>query len=337
MKLHRLPVLLALAASALAAPAPQRPEDTPHVDLTNGDVSATVLLPDARAGYYRATRFDWSGLVARVRAGGHTFYAPWKRTHDPENFEDAIGPVDEFGTAGPDEKSGPLGFVTARPGERFVKIGVGVLEKPDDQPYQFFRTYRIIRPGAWHVAHGRDWVEFTQELSEGGWGYRYTKRIALSQRGFTLSRRLRNTGTRPITTDEYDHNFTIIDDDPVGPDYRVHFPFAAAGKQSMHGLAEVSGHEILFRKPLRETAGSGDQVYTEVTGFAATAADNEFTIENTRTGASVRVRGDRPLARLALWAIRAPLSIEPFIDIDLEPGAEFTWRITYDFYSEFQK
>ncbi len=41
---------------------------------------------------------------------------------------------------------------------------------------------------------------------------------------------------------------------------------------------------------------------------------------------------DRPISRLALWAIRAPLSIEPFIDMNIAPGAEFTCSIKYDSY-----
>jgi hypothetical protein len=34
-----------------------------------------------------------------------------------------------------------------------------------------------------------------------------------------------------------------------------------------------------------------------------------------------------------LWTIRAPYSIEPFIDLQIEPGAEFTWRLQYEFYT----
>jgi hypothetical protein len=50
-------------------------------------------------------------------------------------------------------------------------------------------------------------------------------------------------------------------------------------------------------------------------------------------GAGVRITGDRPLSRMALWAIRAPLSMEPFIDMEIAPGAEFTWRIRYEYYT----
>src|SRR5262245_27634661 len=199
--------MLLLSLQDLPAAAPQRPEEPPHVTLTRGDLTVTVLLPDARNGYYRSTRFDWSGLVARVAFRGHTFYAPWKRTHDPNNFEDALGTAEEFGTAGPDDRSGPPCFVEAGPGGRFVKIGVGVLQKPDTKPYQFFRAYPVLRAGAWAVRHEKEWIEFTQDLADGGWGYHYQKRLALTGDGFVISRRLRNSGSRPLVTDHYGHNF----------------------------------------------------------------------------------------------------------------------------------
>src|SRR5438067_2449540 len=83
---------------------------------------------------------------------------------------------------------------------------------PDAQPYQFFRAYPMVRAGTWRVRHGRDWIEFTQELAADGWGYRYVKRLSLADHGFIIARRLQNTGSRPLVTDHYGHNFTIIDD-----------------------------------------------------------------------------------------------------------------------------
>ncbi len=40
-----------------------------------------------------------------------------------------------------------LGYNEAKPGEMFVKIGVGVLRKPDNSPYQFSKLYDIVNPG----------------------------------------------------------------------------------------------------------------------------------------------------------------------------------------------
>jgi len=35
----------------------------PHVVLTNGIIETSVFLPDAERGFYRSTRFEWSGMM----------------------------------------------------------------------------------------------------------------------------------------------------------------------------------------------------------------------------------------------------------------------------------
>jgi len=47
--------------------------DHPKALLTNGKLDALVFLPDAKNGYYRSTRFDWSGVVGCVSLNGHNF------------------------------------------------------------------------------------------------------------------------------------------------------------------------------------------------------------------------------------------------------------------------
>jgi hypothetical protein len=41
-----------------------------HV-ITNGQLTARVYLPDAKAGFYRSTRFDWSGAIGSLEYKGH--------------------------------------------------------------------------------------------------------------------------------------------------------------------------------------------------------------------------------------------------------------------------
>ena len=47
----KTPLMLALAATLVQAPA------FPQADIGNGRIQARLYLPDAQAGYYRATRF----------------------------------------------------------------------------------------------------------------------------------------------------------------------------------------------------------------------------------------------------------------------------------------
>jgi hypothetical protein len=36
---------------------------------------------------------------------------------------------------------------------------------------------------------------------------------------------------------------------------------------------------------------------------------------------------------MALWSIRAPISLEPFLQMRVDPGQEYQWQIAYDLYT----
>ncbi|MEO8896352.1 MAG: hypothetical protein ABI450_10770, partial [Rhizomicrobium sp.] len=57
--------------------------------------------------------------------------------------------------------------------------------------------------------------------------------------------------------------------------------------------------------------------------------DYDMHVENTKTGAAVRVTADQPMTRLNIWSIRSVMAVEPYIDIALAPGAVKRWTYTY--------
>ena len=65
---------------------------------------------------------------------------------------------------------------------------------------------------------------------------------------------------------------------------------------------------------------------------APTAKDYDFRIENRKTGAGVRITGDRPLSKVLFWSARMTVCPEPYIDVSAAPGKESSWTITYEFY-----
>ena len=48
----------------------------PDAHISNGLVTARLYVPDPRRGFYRSTRFDWSGVVTSLAYQGHEFYGP---------------------------------------------------------------------------------------------------------------------------------------------------------------------------------------------------------------------------------------------------------------------
>jgi hypothetical protein len=322
----------------------REPQDkVPQAEIDNGILKAQFYLPDSQKGFYRGTRFDWSGVIGNLEYKGHKYYGPWFTKTDPTVHDfvyqgkdivagpcSAItGPVEEFST---DDKA--LGYDEAKPGATFIKIGVGVLRKPKDgSAYDRFRLYEIVDAGTWKVRTTRDAIEFTHDLADpsSGYAYHYQKTIQLveGRPDMVMDHKLKNTGKRAIHSTVYNHNFLVLDGQPPGPDFVLKMPFEIKTKRPADKtLAEVRGKQIVYLKTLKDK----DTVYTELQGFGPTAEDYQFTIENKKAGAGLKITGDRPLSHVALWSIRSVLSLEPFIAMTIEPGQEFTWKYTYTYY-----
>jgi hypothetical protein len=315
----------------------------PSADIANGQLRARLYLPDAQRGFYRSTRFDWSGVIASLEYKGHEFYAPWFTKTDPAVhdfvYKDAdivasaqsamVGPAEEF--------SRPQGYTTAKPGGTFVKIGVGVLRKADDTNYSAYNNYDVVDAGKWTVNRKPDAIEFIQEVadSSSGYGYVYRKTVRLTpgKPEMTIAHSLRNTGRLPLEGNQYNHNFLVLDRTPTGPDFRISVPFAIRTTRPPDpGLADIRGKEIAYLKPLQ----GEDRVSVGIQGFGTGAKDYDVRVENVRTGAGFRVTSDRPMANLSLWSIRSVISMEPFVDVSTAPGATTEWTYTYTYFARGQ-
>ena len=298
------------------------------VTLSNELLKVRMYLPDAENGYYRGTRFDWSGLVSRVDFRNHTFFCEFREQHDPLNHDDICGACEEFAMTVP-----PLGYTEAGRGEPFIKIGVGVLERGDDPAFQFWRRYKIRTPGAWKVTASKESIEFKQELQGvSGWGYAYTKtlRLAADAPVLTISRQLTNTGTRTIETDHYGHNFLRIDDALSGPDYTLDFPFTPrfGERAETQGAAELRGNSLVFLKEIHDKA-----VWILLEGYSK-PEDSAMTVVNHRTKASMTITTDQPLARLVFYSSGGVLAPEPFVKFSIPPGKTREWTTSYRFAAE---
>ncbi len=56
-------------------------------------------------------------------------------------------------------------------------------------------------------------------------------------------------------------------------------------------------------------------------------------IENKKIGAGLKISNNRPISRELMWSIRTVLAVEPYIAINVQPGNEFTWTDTIDYYT----
>jgi hypothetical protein len=337
--LEIMPIMRLLMGCVLAGAVAVMAADPPVAEISNGKIRASVYLPDPVNGFYQGTRFDWSGVVRSLEANGHSYYGPWftRRSATVRDFiyegEDIVaGPCSS--TMGPADEFRPLGYDAAKPGGKFVKIGVGMLKRIDDKAYDAWRLYPIADHGKWSVKRNGDAIEILQIVSDGasGYGYEYRKtlRLVKGKSEMELVHRLKNIGTKAIATEVYNHNFLLIDGKGPQAGTTLTLPFeVTTGRKPNPELAVVEGNKIVYKKTL---AGE-DVVSFPITGFDGAASDHEFRIENAALKAGMSMQGDKPLKRLALWSIRSNVSLEPFVEVSVEPGKEFQWKSSYRYYS----
>ncbi len=315
---------VALLSTALTLSA----EAHPSAEISNGPITAKIYLPDPDTGYYRGTRFDWSGAVYSLTYKGHEFFGEWQQSEDPYLHDRITGPVEEYLTDG-----SALGYNEVPVGGLFLRIGVGLCEKPEEEGYRRKHSYKVVDPGIWTIERGKNWIEFVHKVAETktGYGYRYTKRLTLSPQSpeLIIDHVLVNTGDKIIETSVYNHNFFVIDNQPTGPDFVVRFPFDLRSESDLKGYASVRGNEFAYLKEIP----TGDEIMASFVGHSGTVDEHRFTIENRKVKAGVRMATDKPLSKLLFWSPNTTLCPEPFIDLAVSPGQADRWSIRYEFYT----
>ena len=321
-------------------PIQPRLASAPKTVLRSGALAVTIALPDPNRGFYRSTRFDWSGMITGVTYGRAHFYGPWVdgiagNVHDFSDTDRglfagernaATGPAEEF--ANRDGETVP-GYNAAPAGGTFIKIGVGRLRKDDLKPYDHFSSYTIVDGGRWSIHRTASSISFVQRLAADatGYGFEYRKTVSLAPGGvMTITHSLRNNGTKPIRTQIYTHNFARFGNSEIGSGVKVDFPFALTGPVSDPGIAAIDGNELSYLRALKP----GERLQLPPQPGGADKPSGPFRVSG-QNGASITMEGDTPLVRTAVWSVRRTVAVEPFVAIDVEPGSEqhWSWRYTY--------
>jgi hypothetical protein len=309
-------------------------DNLPHKDISNGIVSARVYVPDP-FGFYRATRFDHAGMITHITYKGQDYGRYWfvKTSPNVQNFSyDADGLVAHNNNiaAGPVEEFGENGFDAGGMGGRFLKIGVGILQRDTDK-YDRFHTYPILNQGKRTTTAGKTSIRFYQVVAgdPSGYGYSYTKTVRLlpGKPTLVIEDRLKNTGKKPIDTTVYNHHFMTISPGEDGVELQA--PFALTNTRPMPpDVVKFNGARMTY---IRGLTGQ-EQVASDLTGFTNAVSDNDFRVTNTKTGYGVRLRADMPVSRLLWWSVPSTMGIEPYMDVKLQPGEEKRWSHTLDYY-----
>jgi len=274
-------------------------------------------------------------MITHVTYKGQDYGQYWFKKTSPnvKNFtydQDGLVAHNNNVAAGPVEEFGENGFDAAGPRGRFLKIGVGILQRNTDK-YDRFHTYPILSEGARTTTATKNAIKFTQTVGgdTSGYGYRLTKTVTMvpGKAQMTITDVLTNTGKKAIDTTVYNHHFMTLS--PGNDALELQAPFTLTNTRPMPGdVVKFDGAKMTY---LRGLIGE-EQVASDLTGFGASASDNDFRVTNTKTGYGVRLRADQPMTRLLWWSVPSTMGIEPYMAVKLKPGQTQRWTHTFDYY-----
>ncbi|WP_017472049.1 hypothetical protein [Amphibacillus jilinensis] len=282
--------------------------------LENNRLKVEVAAP---GDVYSGSRFDWTGFITQVTLDGTVTYCV------PERLESGagtggIGLSNEFGI------DAPLGYDAVKPGEQFLKIGVGLLTKAEETAYDFFYNYDVA-PADVKVNNKDQTVTFdTSAESPSGYGYHLVKEIALDNNHLVISYILTNTGEIGFKTNEYAHNFIGINSHKVDKDYKLTLPNMRSLDVTV-GKIDVSNNQLTW-----PVVPDGD-FYAHIDMDKIRVGYNwDLYHKTVRAGVKEQVFFEPE--KMALWGRAHVISPEVFIDITLAPGEIKKWKRCYQFY-----
>ncbi|TYQ15464.1 UNVERIFIED_CONTAM: hypothetical protein Cloal_1918 [Acetivibrio alkalicellulosi] len=283
--------------------------------LKNDRLKVEISYPGKQ---YTGSRFDWTGFITGVYLDNkYSFCA--KESQIEGQGSGGIGFCNEFGI------NTPIGYNEIKPGEKFPKIGVGLLTRPDQSDYFFFDKYQVS-PFDFTIFQDSNSITFVSQPKEcNGYAVKMTKKLTLSQNTLTINYHLENTGSQEIITEEYCHNFISINNNLIGPGYVLRFPYNLIIKD-LPNVLEFSGNEIrLTKKPSKD-------FNCQPKGFD-TVQNHYWELLYTPLKTGVREYSDFPLKYVALWGTTHVISPEVFIDVKIKPGKTQEWSRRYEFFT----
>lgn len=270
------------------------------IRLASDRLAVSIAVPDSARG----ARFDATASICQVVLDGrHAFCG----------IEDGgtlgVGLCAEFGIRG------PIGYDDARPGEAFLKPGVGALTRGDDQPYDFARAYAVA-PSPIAVSGGDDEALFTAApLVARGWGVSLVRRVRVAGDRLEIESTLGNVGERAFAVEEYNHNF-----------------LASGGgthELILDGAIDATPAAWFARDGARLAWPTPVRVPRYLTGPARDATT--WSWRDPSSGRAVSETCSEPWSRFALFTTPSLVCPEAFVHIALAPGESATWRRTWTF------
>lgn len=181
--------------------------------LQNGTLRVEIAEPGEHPN--DGVRFDRAGFITEVVLNNEIHFCGNENKNNIHKTTHGRGLCCEYKMDASSE---------AKVGERYPKLGVGLVLKENDEKYHFTGTYDIEYFPV-EVQSGDTWAEFkTADVLCCGYAAEQVKKVSIEGNVLTVEYELKNVGEKEIVTDEYCHNFINIDGYAMSDDYVLETP-----------------------------------------------------------------------------------------------------------------
>jgi hypothetical protein len=236
----------------------------------------------------------------------------------------------------------PPGYNEGQNGDPFLKIGVGILRR-NAAAYNFSTSYPVVELARTTATWQSDRVRFVQTLTGNANGYccHLEEDVIVKNDRLIMNYLLRNTGSKPFTTEQYLHNFVCFSGRSVGPGVRLSFPYDFTTNPAVTPW-QPSGR-------IRDIRAAAAAVYVRIANSIeftdkasgvpkiwiykpqGYAGPDLCAVEHTETQQRLVVESSIPAAYFGIWTTDYQVSPEQFLQVTLAPGEETRFSRTYTF------
>lgn len=284
-----------------------------EIVIKSNRLKAEILEPGTE---YRRQRFDWTGIVSQIELDGkHHFLA-----REPEIFGQ-IG--DGRGLSSCFEAANGFEYMAALTGEYVPRVGVGMVERNDRSPFSIFHK-TDIKPAKMSYQAGENEVTFTVEPMEcNGYAYLLNKTLRVSENRLETIYELKNVGEKSLVLDEFNHNYTMLDDYEINGDYEFSVPYNIK-------VSPQRGEFSVGYRTVR--VNSFDHFFSfGVEGFEGYQR-HSWTIRHRPTDISYRETLMAPAVKLFVWGCSTNFCPETYVRIRAVPGQTVSWTRIMEFF-----
>jgi hypothetical protein len=278
------------------------------------NVELTIEILDPIADKHReGSRYVTGGYIWQVTDAQHGPLLTGPEYPAEPNTYDGQGMPDMFFTS--------LGDENVAVGEEIGRIGVGIMRRTSpDEPFMLRDNKEVAALVTWEVEAGSEQVTMRTEHDYRGWSYRLERVVRLNGRTIDSWTSIQNHGQTLLPVRWFAHPF---------------FP---------HTRDNVL---CKFSMPVSMPENPG--FFVNETGFITRKADHDWKLgwyqplEYEKTGSAMRVVQKHDLVGevitetdfmptiLPIWGNDRTFSFEPYFEMEMEPGEQAKWRISYTF------